>query len=162
MSNVGGHVYAWLRDGASRDANVDGSVTPVEFVYENNEFKTVELERMLVYVEDNGTFDSDKYGNGLVLTTGVGVAIKTAADVIRLDLLDGEPIKTIGEWAAMCYDVDHQDYGVGNEYAAVRWTFARAGKPLRIRRGERLVVTINDDLSTLVAHWFQVQGHYTS
>lgn len=157
---LGGYVYKWLRDDTERNMAVDGSVTPVEYKYTNPGPGSLQLERMIVYIEDGGSFDSGRYGNsGDPLTVGIGVAIKDAQDAIRLDLLDGEPITTNGEWAAMCYDVTHENYGSGNEYIAVRWTFGKAGQALTLREGESFVMTVNDDLEFLVKHYAQIQGN---
>jgi hypothetical protein len=51
-------------------------------------------------------------------------------------------------------------FGSGNNFAVVRWTFERAGQPLRLYgdNSDVLVMTVNDDLTGLVKHDFHIQG----
>lgn len=119
--------------------------------------QTYELERMLIYVQDTGTFDAAKYGNGATLTTGIVVRVANDAGTL-LDLTDGEPVKTNTHWGRQCYDVEVKAWGTGDEVMVVRWTFAKSGRPIRLHAGERLEVVLNDALDVLVGHYFQVQG----
>lgn len=149
----------WLRNASSAiEANVDGSSTPVEFYYTVPAGDTLDIARLLVYIKDFGTFDADLYGNGAVLTNGIDVKVERAGALPDEDLLDGESIKTNAEWQGLAYDFIYNDIGTGDNVASVRWTFARMGKPLRLEAGDRFVVTVNDNLTVLTAHRFQIQG----
>lgn len=121
---------------------------------------TFVLSRMIVQIEDNGGFDSGLYGNSITLTNGIVVRVSDDMSVLTA-LTDTIPILTNSDWAAYCYDVALSEYGTGNNYAHVRWTFARSGQPLILRGNynERLEVVLNDDFSDLVGHRFQVQGY---
>lgn len=59
------NIFEWMRDGASRDAAVDGSGPVVEFEWENTRGKPVWLTRMLAHYVDTGTFDANLYGNNI-------------------------------------------------------------------------------------------------
>jgi hypothetical protein len=85
---------------------------------------------------------------------------QTTGKVI-LDLMDGSNVKSVVGWAEHCYDITEHSFGSGNNFVVVRWTFEHAGRPLILDsfNDEKLVVTINDDLSSLVHHEFQIQGH---
>lgn len=117
------------------------------------------ITRMLVYIEDNGAFDSDSYANSVTLTNGIEIETQDADGNMLIDLTDSVPIKTNGHWARLCYDADQNGYGIGNEYMAVRWTFEKSGRPLDLDVGDKLVVKLNDNFSTIVEHYFLVQGH---
>jgi len=117
------------------------------------------LERLIVYVVDVGAFDADKYGNDITLTNGIVLREKDDDGVIA-DITDGLPIKTNSHWARNCYDVAHYSYGTGNETLAARWTFSKAGSPIRLAGDEnnRLEIVLHDKLDGLVEHTFLVQG----
>ncbi len=152
------HVFQWLREeGGSRDANVNGSSTPVLFEYTATE-DHVDVARMIVTITDTGTFDATLYGNRVVLVNGIKVEVIRDGAVL-LDLLDGHPIHNNTDWAAMCHDFVYYDIGTGDNRATVRWTFAHSGYPLSLREGDTLRVTIQDDLLTLSGHYFQIQGY---
>ncbi len=118
------------------------------------------INRMIVYVEDVGTFPSDKYGYNLALTNGIHVAVQNASDVEIKDLDGNQNVKTNAQWSRLCYDVAYQPYGSGNDSLSVRWTFGNSGKKVSLSSGQSLVVTANDDFSGLVEHTFMVQGYY--
>lgn len=118
------------------------------------------LARMLVFVEDSGSFDSGSYGNGIVLTNGIEVRVQDGSGTIS-DMTNGIPVKTNPHWKRLCYDAVRSNYGTGNESLGVRWTFTKAGQFIRLDgdSNERLEVLLEDDFSGLVAHNFLVQGY---
>jgi len=120
------------------------------------------LERMLVYVEDTGAFDAASYGNGITLTNGIVVRKQNDSGTI-LDLTAGKPVKSNAHWKRLCYDASVSSYGTGNESLGVRWTFSKAGYPIKLDGGknERLEVVLNDSFVDLVDHTFLVQGYIT-
>lgn len=144
------------------EATGDYSSTPASFRISDTEGWGI-IHRMIVYIEDGGSFDSGRYGNGLQLTNGVRVYIRDADDEILAELTSF-PVTTNGEWQGQCHDYIHSSYGTGNELASIRWTFSKSGQPAEVRfdQGEYLEVYLNDDFSDLVKHRFTVQGHYTT
>ena len=118
------------------------------------------ISRLLVTVEDSGSFDSGNYGNGVVLTNGISVQVWDGSNV-DLDLTDSHPIKTNVDYAHFCYDVAISSFGVGNEYLNARWTFAKAGKGILLDGDatERIAVALHDDFTGLVDHHFLIQGY---
>jgi hypothetical protein len=118
------------------------------------------IERMIVSAGDTAGMQAQEYGNiGAALGNGVKLGI-TDGGVEVVDLMDGEPIKTNAEWGAMCYDVDVKTWGSGAELLVVRWTFSKSGRPLHLETGQKLVITLNDDLRGLTDHRFLIQGYY--
>jgi hypothetical protein len=152
-------LYHWLREsGGSRDAAVNGSSTPVVFEWVSTEDHAY-ISRLVVSYVDTGTFDAALYGNGIILTNGISVEVVENGTV--LDLLDGETVKSNADWQAVSYDFHYNDIGQGDNVASIRWTFARAGHPLELNEGDSLRVTIQDDLTGLTSHYFQLQGYQT-
>ncbi len=118
------------------------------------------ITRLLVFVEDSIGFHTGEYGNiGGPLANGITVEVRNASELL-LDLTKGVKIQTNSDWTRHCYDTEVRTWGAGNEYLAVRWTFARAGTTVRLRGNlyERLTVRLNDDLSSLMGHFFVAQG----
>lgn len=118
-----------------------------------------DLYRMIIHIADVGAFDAGKYGNNIELTNGIKVRISNASGVV-LDLLDGLTVLTNVDWAGICYDARVSEFGLGDNYLHIRWTFAKSGQPLKINgeNGEWLEVLLNDSFVDLVAHYFTAQG----
>ena len=152
------HLFKWLREsGDSRDASVNGSGTAVPFEYTATE-DHVHITRMIVTITDTGTFDATLYGNRVILVNGIKVEI-IRDGAVHLDLLDGHPIHSNTDGAALCHDFTYHDIGTGDNRATIRWTFAHTGHPLTLLAGDIFRVTIQDDLETLTGHYFQIQGY---
>ena len=119
------------------------------------------ITRILVTIRDTGSMDSAKYGNNITLTNGITVTRKNAGGLV-LDLLDGIPVKTNGDWARACHDVKVIGFGSGDEYLSVRWSFFRAGNigvHLNGADDEFFEVELNDNFTNLIEHYFFVEGH---
>lgn len=151
-------ISTYLRDGASIEANVDGSETPVEFAF--TAAGACEIHRMIVTIQDAGSFQSNEYGNLTALTNGID--FEHSDGTTTTDLLDGVPITTNQGWAELCYDAEPKSYsGTQAVSQVVRWTFSRAGIPLYLADGDTLTARINDNLTGLTLHRFLLQGYYT-
>lgn len=143
-----------------KEAIGDYSSNPTSFRLKHNSGK-VRIIRMIVMVEDTGSFDSGLYGNGVSLTNGIRVYVRNKADEI-IQEYTSFPILTNGDWAGHCHDFNHFTYGSGNEVASIRWTFNKSGQAIFLDffQGDYLEVYLEDDFSDLVKHRFSVQGHY--
>lgn len=148
----------------SGNTDVTGDYSSVEEIFYIQPPKSTFfiLERMLIFIQDTGAFDADSYGNGISLANGIVVRVQDDSDTL-LNLTAGKPIKTNAQWTRLCYDVSLSNYGTGDESAGVRWTFSKAGHPLRLdgSKNERLEVVLNDSFVDLVDHTFLVQGYIT-
>ncbi len=119
------------------------------------------VARMLIYVQDTGSFDAEKYGNNITVTNGIEIYTANAAGEV-MDPLTPEPIRTSGDWASIAYDTQFVGVGTGDEYMSTRWTFSKFVEGgLTLEDGEQLVVKLNDDFTGLNAHRFTIQGSYT-
>ena len=159
-------IYRYLDDAGdgSGNSNANGNYSAAEeiFFIQPAPGEIFRIERMIVNVRDSAGFRADKYGDiSGGLSTGIEVRVQNDGGTI-LSLTNGINIKTNGDWAGVCYDANLYKEGAGDDYLAVRWTFSRAGYPLRLvgDNNERLEIVLNDDLSDLVHHYFQVQGYY--
>ena len=137
--------------------NVDGSVTPVTFKIEPGAGDLYKIARIIIFVEDNGTFDSDKWGNGITLANGFN--FKLQRDNVTTDLI-GFSIKTTGEMASVCHDIDHRSFGTGNEFVSFRWTFTKAGSAIDLYNEDELQLVVNDDMTNMIKMYVHAQGIY--
>lgn len=119
------------------------------------------VHRVIVTIRDGAAFRAEGYGaipGGLA--NGISIRVMQGATVLN-DLMDGVPVQTNAEWQRTCYDFALSNFGAGDNYGFVRWTFARAGTPIRLdgTKGQRLGVFLHDDLTDLIAHNFIFQGY---
>ena len=118
------------------------------------------VHRMIVNIEDVGNFSAGAYGNAIVLSEGINVCVRNAADAVLVNLTGTAKVQTNAQWGAYCHDVTLHSFGQGNNTLTVRWTFANMGKSISLSAGEYLSIELNDDFSGLVHHNFMLQGHY--
>ena len=156
------HIFQLLSNGSTTNAVGDYSSAVEQFTFTVPSGRVAEIERMIIFLSDVGTFPSDKYGYNVVLANGVRIYVRDANDDIILTLDAGHPITKNADWAAMCYDTNFISLGQGEDSLAVRWTFAKSGAPLYLkgRNGHYLSVELNDDYTGLVEHHFLIQGIY--
>ena len=148
-------------DATNYKADVNGSSIAVPFSRgpaDNDEIWAV--HRMILMLESCTAPQASEYGDIATLANGVTLKVMSGSNVIT-DLTDAVPVKSNANWGAHCYDVSYSGFAAGTFYTLVRWTFSHAGRPLILDgfTNEQLVFTVNDDLSTLVSHTAQIQGH---
>lgn len=145
----------------TKNANVNGSITPVTFKIVP-EIRSMKIYRMMIQIEDAGTLAADKYGVLALLTNGMLLQVrKVSDDSVVLDFLDGIPVKDNQGWARHCFDHDPHDYGPPTDASiSYRLSFNRAGFPLHLDADHYLCIVVQDDLTGLLGHYFQVQGEY--
>ena len=141
------------------NANVDGSVTTQIFKVEATAGWNAKLSRMIVQIGDSGALSADEYGNIAALANGVDIGLfNKDDDSLILDLLDGAFIKNNGDWSRHCYDMKPDDFGTGLNFISARWTFEKDGQRLTLDDHTYFGIRINDNLTGLVAHYFEVRG----
>lgn len=139
----------------SINANVDGSVTPVDFKVTIPAGKVGIVHRLIVTIRDSGSLDSGLYGNNITLVNGIDVIYKDpyGNETVRSAQ---HPIKSNIDWAAYCYDVEIHPWGSGDQGMFARYTFTKDGAPLVLPAGSEYIIRINDDLTGLTAHHFRL------
>lgn len=134
--------------------------SPGIFHYECQVGERININRMLVFVRDDGVWTAEKYGSiAGGLSDGILVRIKDDAGGIRLDLLNGLTIVSNADWSRECHDTTHIDWGSGDGFLTARWTFRNdSDSGAIITAGEKFEVVCQDNLSTLVEHRFKLRG----
>lgn len=141
-----------------------GALGLTEFAFAPAAGEVFKIARLIVTIEDAGTFDSAAYGNGITLTNGISIHKRTGvpngSSTLIQDLTAADPVHTNTEWGSYCYDVALHDFGAGNPVLLVRWTFSKSGGDVELDgdAAEYLSIRCSDDMSALVGHEFQLQG----
>jgi hypothetical protein len=124
----------------------------------------LQINRMIVFLKDTEVAADDYGAITGGLTNGITVQQTTASGTV-IDLTDDVPIKKSADWAAVAHNAERRAWGAGNVFMTALWTFAAPivlegdGRDAKSSPGsERLVVTLNDNLTGLLRHSFLVQG----
>ena len=147
------------------DMAVAGTLnSPVVYKIQPQPGQIMLIHRLIVHMEDNGTFQVGGYGSisANPLTNGILLEKRrTLDDSVMEDFTAGHLIKSNGDWSSLSHDLTYHSFGGGstNKFISVRFTFARAGQPLRLTPNTYLAISIRDDLSTLVDHTAMAQGY---
>lgn len=139
----------------SIDANVDGSITPVDFIVTAGANEILTVYRLVITIVDTAPMDSAKYGNNIVLTNGIRFYHKSALGV-ETDRAAQHPILTNAAWGAYCYEMQNLNWGQGPEQVTGNYNFTEDGAPLILNPGESYIVRISDDLTGLIGHHFRL------
>ncbi len=146
--------------GGSMEMAVDGSITPVEFEWENEEpIRHAVVSRLLWDILD-GSPTTIKFG-GIIggLANGVLIDLRDAAGTLVMDFTDGDPIKQNHQFARMVGTDWALTIGAGVDAVNVRWSLFKTGKQLLVPPGFKLRVTVRDDLTTLDSMSVSLQGY---
>ncbi len=121
------------------------------------------IARMLVTIEDAGIDNYNRYGDIAALDVGIHVyTLRNGDDIANANILtEAFSIKSNGDWGTYCFDSGIKSEGGGNDYVLVRWTFEKAGVGLNLNQGDEFGVIVNDNMSGLAGHKFQIQGNYS-
>lgn len=143
------------------NANVNGSVTPVVFKIAPPASGWIAITHLHALIRDNGNFSAEKYGVIAGLTNGIQVGMfLTADDSLLVDYLSGLPIKNNTGWGRANFDVDVKAWAAGDEILLSEWNLTDAGTTPKLTAGDAFYfgVKIRDDLTTLVEHYFTIEG----
>lgn len=152
----GKYISEKVKNSGSSDMDVDGSVTPVEFMAGPGTGKKWYIARMILTIEDE-SINHIKFG-GLAIPLTNGVDIKITEDGVERTLAEGL-IKTNHEFYQLAYDVTIKS--ATTDILAMRWTFTKGGTFLRFKNStsDKFSIIINDDLSALQAFQVIIQGY---
>lgn len=156
-------VYCFFRrSNGSKYMNVDGSVTPVHFDYVAP--KNVHLTRVNFSLVDDDIHYGVLGGLPTALTNGILIKALDANGVgVLIDFLEGEAIRANEDFANLA-GIDatvvwQPGASAGDNFFPIRWTLAKAGANLQLHTGQRIRITIQDNLTGLSHFTAMVQGH---
>lgn len=140
-----------------KDAIGDYSGAPVAFKIAPPNDVTYKVQRMIVFIKDQGNFDADKYGNNITLTNGIIIQV-VRGETVLWNVTDDITVKTNTGWKKLCHDEIVSSYGVGDQNATYRYTFSKDGAPILLdgSSNEELRIILNDDFQGLTGHSFRI------
>jgi len=148
-----------VQDGTSnRNANVNGSVTPVEMVFGPpiNESWTVSQMVMLIY--DDSNVSESAYGAVPTLTNGVDLEIHDSGGILA-SYTGSYPIQSNNDLLSYGFDVRQNLFDINPRSISAVFKFgAGNGILLDGSKGYKMLLRINDDLTGLVAHWVRMEA----
>ena len=144
--------------GGDEEANVNGSITPVHFYIQPDANETFEMTHLSIQVSDSGNPAIDDYGsvsgpllNGIDLfieLKGVkiplGIPYKSNRDLMSLGATH-EQLTFSGSTKVTIYHFDFLKYSSG-------------GLIIHGKHADKLGLTVNDNLSTLISHTVSFKG----
>lgn len=156
-------VRAFLKDDGGEsnitgDYSVATGVGETEFFYQAPAERVVFLNEMIGFVLDaTVTWANEKYG---AITLANGFSFKVMdGDTLIHDINAGVPIRSNADASAHCFNSDYPVITTGTVDArTMRFDFARAGAPVLLKAGWRLVMTASDKMDGLDQHSWKVIG----
>ena len=148
--------FSRLLNSSNDNMNIDGSITPVEFSISPPTGEVWRIASWSLYIQDSGTFDADKWGNGITLTNGLMPVMNiNGTDYNLLDF----SIKSSGDLSSICDGLQHLTFGVGDEIITAEWDFTKNGQYVRLTENDSLKLVVNDDLTGLVRQHTTIKGY---
>ena len=145
------HFVSYLRDVATINLNVDGSISPVSYIATPPAGEVFLIMQISLIFDTSGLFwGSNTFADIAALANGLQVRIMKDTATVEKDLLDGEPIKDNFDLFKWSYrDNFFANSGTADRAAYTRRYSESDGGPLRIRdlENERIEVTVEDDLT---------------
>jgi hypothetical protein len=141
------HVIDYLRNGSSRNMNINGSITPVVFTYTVPANETWYAEGLRVFMSDSGTMAIGEFGSlGSVLTNGLLIEF-----VISSTSYQYANIKT-NEELAISFIEGFASVDGSSGFLNTNKLFMSCGTLdpfIRLNAGDQVKVTVQDNLSGL-------------
>lgn len=147
-------ISEYVKDGTNQNMNVNGSVTPVDFVYEVAAGNVELFERsMFSLISGTQEFVSTNFGSIGALTNGVEI------------LIEYRGVEYIQEIWQSNMDISETCYDFTNPYKdgayVGRWTFSKdTGTAMFLPAGSKVIIRVNDNLTGLTLFQFKLKGDY--
>ena len=137
--------------------NVNYAATPTDIFYTAT--AVYDIYTFLVVISDNANFNQTDYGaiaGGL--TNGVKVFIQPAGQA-EIPLLSGVAFKQNYEWLGITEHTQISSFAGLSQTLTIGFDInIDYGKPINMNVGDKFIVRLNDDFSTLVSHTFGLRG----
>lgn len=139
-----------------QNMNVNATgMTPSVFQYEVPANKVL-VARKINFILTDAAFTPIKFGGIAALANGVKVTVTDGSDVELLDFLDTLTIKNNIEFGLLAGA--NINIGSALDGMTVGWTLSDTGHGLILTEGEKIKVSIQDDLTGLTEFRAMVQG----
>ena len=142
----------------NRYANQNFSSNPTKFYYQHQlGSSSVKIEKLIITIEDEGTFDAAKYANNIAIDDGILFEKRDSMDNVLVDFTANTPIVRNVDFDSLGFNVVYDDLGTGANFLIATFDF-KGG--LTLKNGEQLVLLLQDNYSKLNTdgHFFKIQG----
>ena len=139
---------------------IDGSSADQLFGLRPTSADVFIVSELIITIEDTGAMTPALFGFITELVKGVKLQVLDTDSAVLYDLFDGEPIKANKDLPNFFADVAVHSWGSGNEIIVGTFDLSKSGSPLAINGAdsEKLVATVQDDLTGLVDMTMRVKG----
>ncbi len=143
---------------SNNNANDNYSLTQGNFYWICPAGLIARINKLKVLIEDVGTMDSGRYGNGILLTGSEGILIHVlnSDGTLANDISIGLRIQKNPQWGRFSF-ARISKYGSGNEFVGVDLTL---DDPIRMQPGQSINFLLDGNFSALVSHEFWIGGIY--
>ncbi len=133
-----------------------------EFYVDGASQAGLSIERVVIEIRDNAAMTGTSFGAiaAGTVTTGFSLQYQTSDGTVITDLTPTKIVDNLG-FGLYGYDVDVKEWGASpnDRGLLARWTFTKYHPPgLDLTGNQKLVATIDDDLSTLVGFTVAAEG----
>ena len=152
----------WVSGGDSPPADVvdmciDASET--QAVYEALIPKRMDLHKISIFIVDGSVQPADFGGILNGLDVGIQILIVDIDGItIAKDFTAEHKITSNYHFIELAGSVAKPEIYPGDDLLAVRWAILGAGAPMRLKKGQRVRVLLDDDLSTMTRMSWAIQG----
>ena len=148
--------FSFFNNSGSNDLNVDGSSTPVHFDVEGDE--SCGLYRVTASLVNSGLRPT-RFGGLTELVNGITIKLVDSVGATILDFLDGVSIKKDADWTFLTGVDGIIIASAGDDHLSIRWTISKGiGDILRLTTGEKIRITVNDNLTSITEFRAFAQG----
>lgn len=154
----------YLSDDGTTDGTKDWAVngaTPQEFfVTIRPGFDHFMVKRLILHMEDTGSFTSITFAAITGLTQGCELEMSSGGQVI--DFCDGEPIKNNSDWGRLSFNNVLNDWGGGAKQMNGRLTFGNFNQDdfgVLLEEGDKITWRVKDDLTDVTHAFLMAEGY---
>lgn len=145
------------------NATGDYSTGITDFYYQVPSGNIYDLYSLIISVSDNLSFNQGDYG-GIVggLINGVKIVYYSSTFNIERVLLSGIAFKKNYEWLQITANTDLTTFaGTAQTLKIIFNIQDDYGQPFHLISGDRFIVRLNDNFTSLVGHTFGIRGIFT-
>lgn len=154
--NLREYFNSFLKDGTNIQAMGDYSNDKTEFVLTNETKKYMFVSNMIIIVEENGSFKYNRYGNNIILKSGIK-AYYTKNGEKHYIFGNEIPIKTNKDFLYYNCNIERKDFDSAHKFQKISFKFS---DNIVLGRDDKIVIELNDDFSNLEGHTFLIDGFY--
>ena len=144
---------------ANKNANINAAGAVVNWVFAPATGTAFIVRRIIIYGLGSANVSNENYIDLTALTNGYLITLNDGTGLIS-DITDGVPVKSNDGIARLCFDAHQNLFGANNKSVVGRYTLSNDtgddGVLIDGTKGQKLVIPLNDNFSTLTEHYFRV------